>query len=97
MGPMDRDIMYIAMPEWMAHDVYIRAGKWKKAFLCFEAFFCAMTPDTYQLQERIHLLNGAYTPWQPNGSNSGRAIDMITKSFFFQQGRHRYSFRSHAI
>ncbi len=86
MGPMDRDIMYIAMPEWMIHDVYLRAEKWKKAFLCFEAFFCAMTPDTFQFQERIHLLNGTYTPWQPNGSNCGRAIDVITKSFYFQQG-----------
>lgn len=83
LGPMDRDIMYIGMPEWMAHDVYLRAGEWKKAYLCMEAFFCGMTPDTYQMQERIHLLNGAYTPWQPNGSNCGRGIDMIAKSFYF--------------
>lgn len=85
LGPMDRDIMYIGLAEWLAHDAYLKTRQWKKAFLALNAFFYGVTPDTYQTQERIHLLNGNYTPWQPNGSNCGRAIDMITKSIYFQE------------
>jgi hypothetical protein len=85
LGKMDRDVVYIGCAEYYWHDIYLRLGQWKKAFLTFiTCLKYGMTQDTYQVQERLSKTNPAYTPWQPNGSGNGRLLDMIVKSFYFE-------------
>jgi hypothetical protein len=86
MGKMDREVVYIGNSEYYWQDIYFRRGEWKKAFLAFQTFLkYGMTEETFLVQERFSLRNPAYTPWQPNGSGSGRIIDMMINSFYFER------------
>ncbi|MDD2486176.1 MAG: hypothetical protein PHO05_06475 [bacterium] len=84
-GKMDRVIYYMGVGEWLWQDIYLQLGEWKKAFMAIMTNLkYGMTQDTYQVQERFSKVDPAFTPWQPNGSGSGRALDMIIKSFYFE-------------
>ncbi|MCC6579222.1 MAG: hypothetical protein IT440_02185 [Phycisphaeraceae bacterium] len=84
LGPMDRDVMYMGTGEWIYQDVYLRLGEWKKAFVAMQTNLkYGMTQDAFQVQERFSKSNPAFTPWQPNGSGNGRILEMMIKSFLF--------------
>ena len=86
MGKMEREVVYIGNSEYYWQDIYFRQGEWKKAFLAFQTFLkYGMTEETFLIQERFSLRNPGYTPWQPNGSGSGRIIDMMINSFYFER------------
>ena len=86
-GYMDREVRYMGLGEFVWHELYLRRGDWKKAFAALRTNLnYGMTRDTLQVQERFSLSNPAYTPWQPNGSGNGRMLDMIVKSFYFENG-----------
>ncbi len=88
MGRMDREVFYMGNSEYYWHDIYLKTGEWKKAFLAVQSYMkYGMTEETFLLQERFSKRNPAYTPWQPNGSGCGRMVDMIIKSFYFEEGR----------
>ncbi|MFA6567772.1 MAG: hypothetical protein WCS96_06125, partial [Victivallales bacterium] len=83
--PMDREIVYTTFNEHSAHSVYLRLGKWKKAFAALRtSLCCAVAKDTWLVSERFSKVERAYTPWQPNGSGSGRIMDMILNSVCFE-------------
>ncbi len=85
MGKMDREVVYIGNSEYYWHDIYLKLGEWKKAFLAFQTYMkYGMTEETFIIQERFSKRNPAYTPYQPNGSGCGRLIDMMLKSFYFE-------------
>ncbi len=88
MGKMDREVVYIGNSEYYWQDIYIRQGEWKKAFLALQAFMkYGMTEKTFLLQERFSKTNPAYAPYQPNGSACGRLLEMMFKSFYFENGQ----------
>jgi hypothetical protein len=37
------------------------------------------------VNERFHRKNPAFTPWQPNGSGSGRILDMLIREIYFER------------
>ena len=45
-----------------------------------------MTRDTLQVQERMSRFNPGFIPWQPNGSGSGKILEMMVKSVYFEDG-----------
>ncbi len=84
-GPMDREVEYIGASEHLWQDAWLRAGEWKKAFMAWQTNRqYGMTQDTFQVQERFSKRNRAFTCWQPNGSGSGRMLDMVIKSLWFE-------------
>lgn len=84
-GKMDREIMYMGVGEWAWQDIYLRQGEWKKAFAAVQLNLkYGMTQDTHQVQERFSITDPAFCPWQPNGSGNGKVLDMILKSFYFE-------------
>lgn len=86
-GPMDRDTMYMGTAEWAWHDVYLRLGAWKSAFMAQQTFQrYGMTPDCFQVQERFAKSNPAFTPWQPNASGNGKMLEMMVKSLYLEDG-----------
>jgi len=86
-GPMDRDVFYVGVNERAWQLIYLRRGEWKKAFAAAQnSLRYAITPGALLVQERFSKSNPAYTPWQPNGSGSGRAIEVILDSIYFEQG-----------
>lgn len=86
MGKMDRDIFYVIQCEHYWQPIYLMLKEWKKAFMTTRICLkYAMSQDTYQTQERFDKRNPAFNPWQPNGSGSGRMIDMMLNSFYFEK------------
>ena len=84
-GPLDREIMYMGVGEWVWQDIYLRLGEWKKAFMAVATNLkYGVTHDTHQVQERFSKCNPAFTPWQPNASGNGRVLDMIVRSSYFE-------------
>jgi hypothetical protein len=85
LGKMDRDVVYIGTGEFPWQQAYLALGEWKKAFLAAQTNLnYGMTQDTFQVQERFHKRNPAFTPWQPNGSGNGRMLQMILNSIYFE-------------
>ncbi len=85
LGPMDSEKVYIGNSECYWQDIYLKLGEWKKAFLTFQTYLkYGLTEETFLVQERFSKLNTAFTPWQPNGSGSGRVLEMMVKSFYFE-------------
>ena len=83
--PMEADIVYTTSNEHIAQIIYLRSGQWKKAFATLRMCqCCALAKYTWLVSERFSKINNAYTPWQPNGSGSGRMIDMILNSICFE-------------
>ncbi len=86
-GRVDDDVMYMGVGEWGWQDIYLRLGQWKKAFAATQINLrYGMTPDTHQVQERFSVTDASFCPWQPNGSGNGKVLDMILKSFYYEQG-----------
>ncbi|MDD3926039.1 MAG: hypothetical protein PHT33_05220 [bacterium] len=87
LGKMDREVLYMGVGEWVWHGIYLRLGQWKKAFIALQANLnYGITRDTFQVQERFSRFDPAFTPWQPNGSGNGKFLDMILKSFYYDDG-----------
>lgn len=85
MGQMDRDIFYMIQCEHYWQPIYLMLGEWKKAFMTLHTCLrYGMTQDTHQTQERFDKRNPAFAPWQPNGSGSGRVIDMLLNALYFE-------------
>ena len=86
-GQVDREVMYMGVGEWGWQDIYLRLGQWKKAFAAAQINLrYGMTQDAHQVQERFSLTDPAFCPWQPNGSGNGKVLDMILKSFYYENG-----------
>jgi hypothetical protein len=84
LGRLDSEKIYIGNSECYWQDIYLKMGEWKKAFLTFQTYLkYGLTEETFLVQERFSKLNPAFTPWQPNGSGSGRVLEMMIKSFYF--------------
>ena len=87
LGNIDSDVAYMGIGEWLWQDAYLKAGDWKKAFLANQANLkYGMTRDTLQVQERMSRFNPGFIPWQPNGSGSGKILEMMVKSVYFEDG-----------
>jgi hypothetical protein len=87
MGRMDRDVAYMGVGEFAWQDTYLKRHEWKKAFVMNRTNMnFGMTRDTLLVQERFSKTNPAFAPWQPNGSGNGRILEMIIKSFYFEDG-----------
>lgn len=85
LGAMDAEKVYIGNSECYWQHLYLRLGEWKKAFLAFQTFLkYGLTENTFLVQERFSRLNAAFTPWQPNGSGSGRVLEMMLNAFYFE-------------
>ena len=64
---------------------YLSTHQYKKAFVALMANMkYGMSCDTYQVQERYSKYDRFWCPWQPNGSGSGRMINMINKAIYFE-------------
>ena len=55
------------------------------------AFRFGMTKDNI-VQERFCLNDPLYTPWQPNGSGSGRILTMIINAFYYETDKEIFLF-----
>jgi hypothetical protein len=87
LGNIDSDVAYMGIGEWLWQDAYLKAGEWKKAFLAnMTNLKYGMTQDTLQVQERMSRFNPGFIPWQPNGSGSGKILEMMVKSVYFEDG-----------
>jgi hypothetical protein len=87
LGNIDSDVAYMGIGEWLWQDAYLKAGEWKKAFLAnMTNLKYGMTRDTLQVQERMSRSNAGFIPWQPNGSGSGKILEMMVKSIYFEDG-----------
>ena len=87
LGNIDSDVAYMGIGEWLWQDAYLKAGEWKKAFLAnMTNLKYGMTRDTLQVQERMSRFNPGFIPWQPNGSGSGKILEMMVKSVYFEDG-----------
>jgi hypothetical protein len=87
LGNIDSDVAYMGIGEWLWQDAYLKAGEWKKAFLANQTNLkYGMTRDTLQVQERMSRFNPGFIPWQPNGSGSGKILEMMVKSVYFEDG-----------
>jgi hypothetical protein len=89
LGEMVRElaVAYMGIGEWLWQDAYLKAGEWKKAFLAnMTNLKYGMTRDTLQVQERMSRFNPGFIPWQPNGSGSGKILEMMVKSVYFEDG-----------
>ena len=87
LGNIDSDVAYLGVGEWLWQDAYLKAGEWKKAFLAnVTNLKYGMTRDTLQVQERMSRSNAGFIPWQPNGSGSGKILEMMIKSIYFEDG-----------
>lgn len=88
MGFMDREISYTNQGEHNWQQIYLKLGDWKKAFVVTRAALkYGMSQDAFQTAERISKTNPAFAPWQPNGSGSGRVLDMMMNSFYYESTR----------
>jgi hypothetical protein len=84
--PMDQDIFYTTFFEHLWQEAYLLRGEWKKAFLAMAVTLkYAVSPGGLQVNERFHRKNPAFTPWQPNGSGSGRILDMLIREIYFER------------
>jgi hypothetical protein len=87
LGNIDSDVAYMGIGEWLWQDAYLKAGEWKKAFLAnVTNLKYGMTRDTLQVQERMSRFNAGFIPWQPNGSGSGKILEMMVKAVYFEDG-----------
>ena len=87
LGKMDRDIVYIGLGELEWQDAYLKLGEWKKGWAALQAYLkYGLSQDAFQVQERFSKSTPEFTPWQPNGSGNGRALEMMVKSFYFEHG-----------
>lgn len=80
--PFDAGIDYIGNAETGLNRWYLQRGEWKKAFLSRETVMnYAMTRDLHVTSERYSEVDDSFTPWQPNSSNAGRVLGMMTDMF----------------
>jgi hypothetical protein len=85
-GKMNPEVYYMGTLDLVWQDIYLKRGEWKKAFLAVQTNMkYGMTQDTFQVQERFSISNPAFTPFQPNGSGNGRILDMMIRSFYFEE------------
>lgn len=83
---MNPEIYYMGALDLIWQDIYLKRGEWKKAFLAVQTNMSyGMTQDTFQVQERFSISNPAFAPFQPNGSGNGRIIEMMLRSFYFEE------------
>lgn len=82
--PMDRDMIYIGNPEAAMFRYYLAHGEWKKAWCARQTFLqCGMSDDLFLTQERFSRTDRLFTPWQPNGSNNGRLLEVMMQSLYW--------------
>ncbi|MBQ0104776.1 MAG: hypothetical protein KBT47_01935, partial [Armatimonadetes bacterium] len=83
-GKVNDNTIYTGCTELYLQSFYIPAREYKKAWECLNmAFRFGMTKDNI-VQERFCLTDPLYTPWQPNGSGSGRILTMIINAFYYE-------------
>ena len=76
---------YMGTIEMTFQHYYLSTHQYKKAFVTLMANLkYGMSCDTYQVQERYSKYDPFWCPWQPNGSGSGRMIEMINKAIYFE-------------
>ena len=81
-GLLDANVRYIGNYEAEYSSVFQQFCEWKPAYLARQAYMnCAMTRDLYITNERYPQLDVTFTPWQPNASNNGRGIRLMTERF----------------
>ena len=84
-SPFDADNMYLGTGELDAQIIYYLTGQWKKAFMAVQTILLyGMTEETHLLMERYRLNDPYYLPFQPNGSQTGRLLDMMLNSIVFE-------------
>ncbi len=83
-GRVNDNTIYTGCAELYLQTNYIQAKEYKKAWECLNmAFRYGMTKDSI-VQERFCLTDPFYTPWQPNGSGSGRILTMIINAIYYE-------------
>ena len=83
--PMDRDMIYIGNGEAAMFRFWLRNGAWKKAWCAAQIFRrCAVTADLGLTQERCSRTDRTFTPWQPNGSNNGRLLELLIQGLYLE-------------
>ncbi|MFA6568825.1 MAG: hypothetical protein WCS96_11485 [Victivallales bacterium] len=86
-GSMTHTVKYIGNNEQVMNLFYMRHGEWKKAWTAARTFRrFGMTPDLYLTQERCSVVDAAFTPWQPNGSNNGRFLETMISKLYLETG-----------
>ncbi|NMA42263.1 MAG: hypothetical protein GX946_02655 [Oligosphaeraceae bacterium] len=86
-APIFDGVMYIGNFETSMHRSYIQLGQWKQAWMSAKVVSeFTMTPDLYLSQERLSTHDAAFTPWQPNASNSGRILRMFIERLYLEAG-----------
>lgn len=84
-GMINGNTVYTGMTELMLQEYYIETGQYKKAWKCwYMASKYGTTQDTFEVQERYCLNNPNWIPWQPNGSGSGRLLQMIINGIYYE-------------
>ncbi|MBQ0105522.1 MAG: hypothetical protein KBT47_05760 [Armatimonadetes bacterium] len=76
---------YMGTQEMNMQYHYLSSKQFKKAWITLYANLkYGMSEDTYQVLERYSKYDRFWCPWQPNGSGSGRMINMINRSIYFE-------------
>lgn len=87
--PFDANIRYIGNIESCLAGYHLQRGEWKKAYFARQAFMgYALTQDLGITSERYSEVDDGFVPWQPNASNNGRGLDVMTDRFL-QEGNSR--------
>ena len=83
--PFDANIKYIGNAEAGLCRYYTQRAEWKRAYLARQTCMAyAMTRDLYVTSERYSNVDDSFAPWQPNASNSGRVLGMMTDRFLLE-------------
>lgn len=87
--PFDANIRYIGNIESCLAGYHLQRGEWKTAYFARQAFMgYALTQDLGITSERYSEVDDGFVPWQPNASNNGRGLDVMTNRFL-QEGDSR--------
>jgi len=85
MGKINEEAFYMGHAECCLQNYYLSAKEYKKAWAVAESnLHYGMSRDTYQVLERYSRYEPAWTPWQPNGSGSGRMLTMLINAIYHE-------------
>ena len=83
--PFDANINYVGTAEAGLCRYFTQRAEWKRAYLARQTCMAsAMTRDLYVTSERYSGVDDSFTPWQPNASNAGRVLGMMTDRFLLE-------------
>ena len=87
--PFDANIRYIGNIESCLAGYHLSRGEWKRSYFARQAVMgYALTQDLGITAERYSEVDDGFVPWQPNASNNGRVLDVLTDRFL-QEGDSR--------